>query len=132
MGASRGRVKGSRTRVEDSKAIERVMRVRREAERRGGSRDGVEKFVRTTTELDVDDGDEEEDEEEVNTACGSRVVLARAWPAPGTEDVVALSKRVWISMGRPPAVRPGVAKRDEEDDDEDVDGLPRANARASL
>ena len=38
MGASRGRVKGSRTRVEDSKAIERVMRVRREAEeaRRAG------------------------------------------------------------------------------------------------
>ena len=70
MGASRGRVKGSRTRVEDSKAIERVMRVRREAEeaRRAGRAVAWKTLARTNTELDVDDGDEEEDEEEVKTA----------------------------------------------------------------
>ena len=98
-------MKGSRTRVEDSEAIERVMRVRREAEeaRRAGRAVAWKTLARTTADLDVDDGDEEEEEEEVNTARGSRVVLARAWPAPKLpEDVVALSNRVWVSMGRPP------------------------------
>ena len=137
MGASRGRVKGSRTRVEDSEAIERVMRVRREAEeaRRAGRAVAWKTLARTTAELDVDDGDEEEEEEEVNTARGSRVVLARAWPAPKLpEDVVALSKRVWVSMGRPPGGSVlGVAKRDDDDDDddEDVDGFT-ASERACV
>ena len=70
----------------------------------------------------------------MNTACGSRVVLARAWPAPKLpEDVVALSKRVDIDGASAGGSVLGVAKRDDDDDDddEDVDGFT-ASERACV
>lgn len=132
---ARGRRKGSRASgASESVAMERAMRVTRDAEaaRRAGRATACKALARMTMELDDDDEEREAaDEEDADVAYGSRVVLARAWPAPKLpEDGIALSKRVWLSMGCPPGGSVlGVAKRD--DIDEDVDGF-NASERACV